>query len=138
MARIPDEEIERLKKGVPIERLVMGFGIELKRHGAELIGLCPFHDDHKPSLVSYDQPDDLTDVAQGATLSSGLCSSPGQTRHFTYDSQQRLTSATNPGERNCQLHRLRWQWQSVAEGGCQFGCDQLPVQCAEPAAAQRG
>ena len=51
MARIPDEEIERLKKEVPIERLVMGFGIELKRHGAELIGTCPFHEDKTPSLV---------------------------------------------------------------------------------------
>lgn len=37
MARIPDAEIERLKKEVPVERLVMGFGVELKRHGAELI-----------------------------------------------------------------------------------------------------
>ena len=43
MARIPDSEIERLKKEVPIERLVMGFGVELKRHGVELIGTCPFH-----------------------------------------------------------------------------------------------
>jgi DNA primase len=51
MARIPDEEIGRLKKEIAIERLVMGFGIELKRHGAELIGRCPFHDDHTPSLV---------------------------------------------------------------------------------------
>ena len=42
MARIPDEEIERV---------VMGFGIELKRHGAELIVRSPFHDDHTPSLV---------------------------------------------------------------------------------------
>ena len=25
--------------------------MELKRHGAELIGLCPFHDDREPSLV---------------------------------------------------------------------------------------
>ena len=51
MARIPDEEIERLKREVSIERLVSGFGVELKRHGANLIGLCPFHDDHAPSLV---------------------------------------------------------------------------------------
>ena len=51
MARIPDSEIERLKKEIPIERLVTGFGIELKRHGAELIGRCPFHEDHTPSLV---------------------------------------------------------------------------------------
>ena len=44
MARIPDSEIERLKKEIAIERLVMGFGVELKRHGAgDLIGTCPFH-----------------------------------------------------------------------------------------------
>ena len=51
MARIPDNEIERLKKEVAIERLVMGFGVELKRHGAELIGTCPIHDDKTRSLV---------------------------------------------------------------------------------------
>ncbi len=26
-------------------------GIELRRHGADLLGLCPFHDDREPSLV---------------------------------------------------------------------------------------
>ena len=31
MARIPNEEIERLKKEIPIERLVTGFGVELAR-----------------------------------------------------------------------------------------------------------
>ena len=51
MARIPEEEIERLKSEVSLERLVTGFGIELKRHGADLLGLCPFHDDRAPSLV---------------------------------------------------------------------------------------
>ena len=51
MARIPDGEIERLKKEIPIEHLVTGFGIELKRYGADLIGRCPFHDDREPSLV---------------------------------------------------------------------------------------
>lgn len=47
MARIPEEEIERLKKEIPIERLVGGFGIELRRTGANLVGRCPFHDDRK-------------------------------------------------------------------------------------------
>jgi DNA primase catalytic core len=51
MARIPDEEIERLKKEIAIERLVTGFGIELKRTGANLVGRCPFHDDRAPSLI---------------------------------------------------------------------------------------
>lgn len=25
--------------------------MKLQRHGADLLGLCPFHDDHEPSLV---------------------------------------------------------------------------------------
>jgi hypothetical protein len=45
MARIPDEEIERLKKEIPIERMVTGFGVELKRQGKDLFGRCPFPDD---------------------------------------------------------------------------------------------
>ena len=51
MARIPEGEIERLKREVSIERLAEARGVELKRHGADLIGLCPFHEDHSPSLV---------------------------------------------------------------------------------------
>jgi len=51
MARIPDADIERLKQEVSLQRLVEAQGIELKRHGADLLGLCPFHDDHEPSLV---------------------------------------------------------------------------------------
>lgn len=51
MARIPDEEIERLKQEVSLQRLVEAQGIELKRHGADLLGHCPFHDDREPSLV---------------------------------------------------------------------------------------
>jgi DNA primase len=51
MARIPEFEIERLKQEISLERLVTTQGIELKRHGADLLGLCPFHDDREPSLV---------------------------------------------------------------------------------------
>jgi DNA primase len=51
MARIPEQEIERLKQEVSLQRLVEGVGISLKRHGSDLIGLCPFHDDKEPSLV---------------------------------------------------------------------------------------
>ena len=51
MARIPDEEVERLKREVSLERLVTSAGIELKKHGADLLGRCPFHDDREPSLV---------------------------------------------------------------------------------------
>ena len=48
MARIPDHEIERLKQEVSLERLVQARGIELKRYGADLLGLCPFHKEHEP------------------------------------------------------------------------------------------
>jgi DNA primase catalytic core len=51
MARIPDDQIDRLKQEVSLQRLAEGMDITLKRHGADLIGLCPFHDDHDPSLV---------------------------------------------------------------------------------------
>jgi len=51
MARIPEQEINRLKAEIAIERLAASQGIELKRHGQDLIGLCPFHDDTEPSLV---------------------------------------------------------------------------------------
>ncbi len=51
MARIPDDEIQRLKREVSLERLVAAAGVDLKRHGADLIGLCPFHEDRGPSLV---------------------------------------------------------------------------------------
>jgi len=51
MARVSDVELERLKSQVSIQRLAEARGVELKRHGADLIGLCPFHDDKKPSLV---------------------------------------------------------------------------------------
>ncbi|NJD06453.1 MAG: toprim domain-containing protein, partial [Methylococcaceae bacterium] len=51
MARIPESEIERLKTEVSLERLAQARGVVLKRHGADLLGLCPFHDDREPSLV---------------------------------------------------------------------------------------
>jgi DNA primase len=51
MARIPRDELERLKREVAVERLAEARGVKLERHGADLLGLCPFHDDHEPSLV---------------------------------------------------------------------------------------
>jgi DNA primase catalytic core len=51
MARIPEHEVERLKREVSVQRLAEARGIKLHRHGADLLGLCPFHDDRTPSLV---------------------------------------------------------------------------------------
>jgi DNA primase len=51
MARIADEELQRLKEQVSVQRLCEAKGVKLKAHGKDLIGLCPFHDDREPSLV---------------------------------------------------------------------------------------
>ncbi len=51
MPRIPDGELERIKREVSLLDLVRAAGVELKRHGADWIGLCPFHHDTNPSLV---------------------------------------------------------------------------------------
>jgi DNA primase catalytic core len=51
MARIPESEVERLKKEISMQRLAEARGIKLTRQGADLIGKCPFHDDRTPSLV---------------------------------------------------------------------------------------
>ncbi|MGH8228505.1 MAG: toprim domain-containing protein [Steroidobacteraceae bacterium] len=52
MARIPEHELERLKREVSVVRLVEAAGIVLKKHGAgDLVGRCPFHEDRTPSLV---------------------------------------------------------------------------------------
>ncbi|NKC13284.1 MAG: hypothetical protein GKR94_14140 [Gammaproteobacteria bacterium] len=51
MARIPESELDRLKREVALVRLVESSGIELKKHGKNYLGPCPFHDDKEPSLV---------------------------------------------------------------------------------------
>jgi DNA primase len=48
----PDEEVARLKSLVAIEDLI-GQSVALRPSGKNLIGRCPFHDDHRPSLVVY-------------------------------------------------------------------------------------
>jgi DNA primase len=51
MARIPEAEIERIKRKMAVERLVEASGVELKRVGKDLFGRGPFHaPDDTPSL----------------------------------------------------------------------------------------
>lgn len=51
MGRIPDEEIDRIKREVLVLERVRAAGVELKQQGANWLGRCPFHDDRTPSLV---------------------------------------------------------------------------------------
>jgi DNA primase len=50
MARIPENELERIKSEVSVQRLVEAAGIELKRVGRDLVALCPFHAEDTPSF----------------------------------------------------------------------------------------
>ena len=50
MARFTETELERLKSEVSLARLIEAAGIVLKKSGKDLVGLCPFHDDHDPSM----------------------------------------------------------------------------------------
>jgi DNA primase len=51
VARIPNEELERLKVEISVERLVEAAGVALKTAGKALLGRCPFHEDREASLV---------------------------------------------------------------------------------------
>ncbi|MGB1060094.1 MAG: CHC2 zinc finger domain-containing protein [Ketobacter sp.] len=51
MARIPDDELTRLKTDISLVRLVEGSGVVLNKHAKDYLGRCPFHDDRTPSLV---------------------------------------------------------------------------------------
>ncbi len=79
MARIPDHEIERLKKEISVERLAEARGIQPARHGAYLVGKCPFHDDRTPSLVitpgkNLWQPGDYNLVTERSPRAREQCS----------------------------------------------------------------
>jgi DNA primase catalytic core len=52
MARIPAEEIDRLKTELSLVRLMEGANYALKRQGKDFAMRCPFHEgDHDPSLL---------------------------------------------------------------------------------------
>jgi DNA primase catalytic core len=47
---IPEDEIDRIKRETDLATVIRARGVELKPQGHDLVGLCPFHDDHDPSL----------------------------------------------------------------------------------------
>ncbi len=51
MPRIPENELQRLKREVSLAVLCRDYGIELKQMGPDnLMGRCPFHEDKTPSF----------------------------------------------------------------------------------------
>ncbi len=52
MPRIPEEEIERVKRETDLVALIQSRGVKLKQQGKNWIGFCPFHDDtDTPNLI---------------------------------------------------------------------------------------
>jgi len=52
MARIPNEEIARIKKETDLVALVRSRGVELGKHGTkDWVGRCPFHTEEKSSFI---------------------------------------------------------------------------------------
>jgi DNA primase catalytic core len=51
MARIPDDELDTLKREVSLADLCRRRGIEFKGQGENLAACCPFHDDREPSFI---------------------------------------------------------------------------------------
>lgn len=43
-------DFDEIKKTTDIVRVIESYGITLKKSGRDYVGLCPFHDDHHPSL----------------------------------------------------------------------------------------
>jgi DNA primase len=48
---IDKAEIERVKRANDLAALVRERGVKLTRRGKQLVGLCPFHEDHEPSFI---------------------------------------------------------------------------------------
>ncbi|MCH2074748.1 MAG: CHC2 zinc finger domain-containing protein [Puniceicoccaceae bacterium] len=52
MAKIPDDDLDGMKKNIDLAALVRSKGIELKPHGSkDLVGLSPFSEEKTPSFI---------------------------------------------------------------------------------------
>ena len=70
MPRIPEEELERVKRETDLVALIQSRGTVLKQKGTNWTGLCPFHDDKQtPNLI----------VTPSKGLFRCMCSSCGKT-----------------------------------------------------------
>ena len=104
MARIPDDEIERLKREIPIERLVKGFGVELKPTGANLAGHCPFHEDQ---ALAHRHPGHQSVALQPYPCSQTLGGTPLKMSEFSFTwSAKRRPRATHGIIQECRISRL--------------------------------
>lgn len=71
---IPEKEIERVKAEVSLAGVVRSRGVELKKKGRQLWGLCPFHADSEPSFA--------VDERKGLWNCLGKCGTGGDALSF--------------------------------------------------------
>ncbi len=71
MARIPEAEVERLKRAVNLVALVEASGVKLRRQGRDWVGLCKWHEDREPSLVISPEKDPPLFHCMGACQTGG-------------------------------------------------------------------
>jgi len=74
MARLPDDEIERIKRTVLVTQLVEARGVQLERVGDQLRGLCFMHNDTAPSL--------FIDDVKNVWVCHGACGAGGSVIDF--------------------------------------------------------
>lgn len=71
---IPESEIERVKQSVSLSAVVRSRGVELRKKGRQLWGLCPFHADSEPSFA--------VDERKGLWNCLGKCGEGGDALSF--------------------------------------------------------
>lgn len=71
---IPENEIERVKSNVSLADVIRRRGVELKRKGKQLWGLCPFHAEDEPSFA--------VDERKGLWNCLGKCQTGGDVFSF--------------------------------------------------------
>jgi DNA primase catalytic core len=71
---IPESEIERVKSNVSLAAVIRSRGIELKKKGKQLWGLCPFHSEDEPSFA--------VDERKGLWNCLGKCQTGGDAFSF--------------------------------------------------------
>jgi DNA primase catalytic core len=71
---IAESEIEKLKQSVSLAEVIRAHGVELKRKGKQLWGLCPFHVEDEPSFA--------VDERKGLWNCLGKCQTGGDVFNF--------------------------------------------------------
>lgn len=75
---IPEKEIEKVKSEISLASVIRSRGVELKKKGRQLWGLCPFHTEAEPSFA--------VDERKGLWNCLGKCQTGGDAFNFVMKS----------------------------------------------------